>query len=343
MPLPPGDAPRRRAPTRTPARRSIGPLVLALVLPVGVGCGAAAPPSPQLVASPTELPAPAALSSPVALSPPAIAEVTPTVPAVPPPTVAVLPTGGAPVAASPPAGPERVRVANSEGQGANLREEPAPGAARIKTIREGTELDVIGPDREGDGRTWRNVRDPVDGASGWVVAELLTPLPARVTGAAPAPAGASPAPSPAADRTPSATAPTGPVRRIGDADRAYLAQLQPEVDTLGKGIAAVNGQIEAAAGRAAALEEAAWRAAADAAGTSLAAAARRIRAARPGPETGEVHERALRAAERADEAARLLSEAIEARDPRRFGPVRTALLRVVSEINAMNSALIQLQ
>ena len=305
MPLPPVGAPRHRASMLASARHSIGPLVLALTLPLGLACGGAAPSPPESTPRPTELPPPAALSSPAVLPSPAIAEVTPTVLGDPPPTPAARPPDEPPVAASPSAATdrtERVRVANSEGQGANLRAEPAPGAARIKTIREGTELDVIGPNRDGEGRTWRNVRDPADGASGWIVDELLTPLAPRVTGAAPtpAPAGASPTPSPIANRSPATTGPTGPIRQIGEADRAYLAQLQPEVDALGKAITAVNGQLEVAGGRPAALEDGSWRAATDAAGASLASTARRIRAARPGPETGEVHERALRAAERAD-------------------------------------------
>ena len=66
-------------------------------------------------------------------------------------------------------------MAETEGQGANLRVEPGTGAPRVKTIREGVELEVVGPDRTADGRVWRNVRDPADGASGWVAAEFVAP------------------------------------------------------------------------------------------------------------------------------------------------------------------------
>ena len=38
---------------------------------------------------------------------------------------------------------------------------------------EATVLEVVGTDREAEGRIWRNVRDPADGASGWIAAELL--------------------------------------------------------------------------------------------------------------------------------------------------------------------------
>ena len=90
-------------------------------------------------------------------------------PALPP---AIAPAS--PVTA-PAAGTGRVRVAETEGQGANLRVEPGTGAPRVKTLREGAELEVVGPDREADGRGWRNVRDPADGASGRVAAEFVAP------------------------------------------------------------------------------------------------------------------------------------------------------------------------
>ena len=335
-------------PIRTASSARVHGLAL-LLLATGVACaggGASATPTPE--ASPTELPGPAALSSPAALASPPAIDGTPSPVPGPPTSIAGPPDGGtaapaAGTAASPgptggavPRGTERVRVANSEGQGANLRAEPSASAARVKTAREGTELDVVGPNREVDGRTWRNVRDPADGASGWIVAELLATLPPGAAAASPAPAAASPAPAGAA-------APAGPTRQIGDADRTYLAQLQPEIDALGRGIGAINQQVEAATARPAAIEDQPWRATSEAAAGSLSDAERRIRAARPGPGTGEVHERALRAADRAEEAARLLTDAVQSRDARRVGAVRTVLLRVLSEINAMNSALVQLQ
>jgi poly-gamma-glutamate capsule biosynthesis protein CapA/YwtB (metallophosphatase superfamily) len=73
-----------------------------------------------------------------------------------------------------PAGPERVRVATGV-DGANLRAEPDPSAPRVKAVPEGADLEVLGADREAAGRTWRNVRDPADGASGWIAADLLAP------------------------------------------------------------------------------------------------------------------------------------------------------------------------
>ena len=73
--------------------------------------------------------------------------------------------------------PDRVRVAGTEGHGANLRAEPGPGAPRVKSVGEGAVLEVVGSDRHAEGRTWRNVRDPVDGASGWMAAEFVAAAP----------------------------------------------------------------------------------------------------------------------------------------------------------------------
>ncbi|MBA2446636.1 MAG: hypothetical protein H0V51_01280, partial [Chloroflexi bacterium] len=45
----------------------------------------------------------------------------------------------------------------------------------LKTLPDGAELTVVGPDQETDGRAWRNVRDAED-ATGWMAAEVLAPL-----------------------------------------------------------------------------------------------------------------------------------------------------------------------
>ena len=167
-------------------------LVAGLVCVVASGCGLlGAPPSSQPSSpepSPTLLPAPKPLSSPepgAAASPAALApgspvSAAPTVPPtrVPPPNVnPAAPSGGG--------SGERARVVNTEGQGANMRAEPSPSAALVRTIREGTELELIGAEREGGGRRWRNVRDPASGATGWIVSELLDPI-ASAPPAAPA-------------------------------------------------------------------------------------------------------------------------------------------------------------
>jgi hypothetical protein len=94
-------------------------------------------------------------------------------------------------------GPLRVRVAETAGLGANLRQEPGTQERVLKTLPEGTELTIVGPDRDVEGRTWRNVRDPTD-TIGWIVAEVLQPSEAEAevpTPAAPTP-GLTPTPAP---------------------------------------------------------------------------------------------------------------------------------------------------
>lgn len=115
-------------------------------------------------------------------SPTAIAEAPPSptaVPAVasPGPSPASLPTRQ-------PAGPPRVRVVNTDGQGANLRSEPSAASERIKVVREGAELEVVGPDRRVQGDTWRNVEDE-EGDAGWILGEFLEDI--RSTGPRPTP------------------------------------------------------------------------------------------------------------------------------------------------------------
>jgi hypothetical protein len=94
--------------------------------------------------------------------------------ALPSPASSSSPTA---VSSPEPAGPsERVHVVGAGTEGVNLRREPGPAGARLKGLFDGAELEVIGPDRGLDGRTWRNVRDPADRTGGWVAAEFLAPL-----------------------------------------------------------------------------------------------------------------------------------------------------------------------
>jgi hypothetical protein len=68
----------------------------------------------------------------------------------------------------------KMKIANTEGQGANMRQSPSTTAPVIRTLSEGTVVDVIGNETNAGGRNWRNVRDPA-GATGWVASELLAP------------------------------------------------------------------------------------------------------------------------------------------------------------------------
>jgi hypothetical protein len=85
---------------------------------------------------------------------------------------------------------ERVRVANTDGSRVNVRAEPTTGAPVLEQVTEGTELDIAGPDRDVEGRVWRNVR-LADGRTGWIVSTFLTVIPPPPT-ATPAPTSETP-------------------------------------------------------------------------------------------------------------------------------------------------------
>ena len=67
---------------------------------------------------------------------------------------------------------ERVRVSGTNGAGVNLRARAGERGTRIKTLAEGTTLELIGADELADGMTWRNVREP-SGSTGWVAAKFV--------------------------------------------------------------------------------------------------------------------------------------------------------------------------
>lgn len=68
----------------------------------------------------------------------------------------------------------RLKVANTEGQGANMRQRPSTTAPVLRTLPDGTVVEAIGGEQNAEGRNWRNVRDP-GGATGWIASELLAP------------------------------------------------------------------------------------------------------------------------------------------------------------------------
>jgi uncharacterized protein YgiM (DUF1202 family) len=88
-------------------------------------------------------------------------------------TVALSPT------ALPTPEPERVVVDGGGSQGVNLRREPGTDAPVVKSVRDGTEVVVIGADRQTDGRIWRNVQD--GDTTGWIVSTALRALPTPPT------------------------------------------------------------------------------------------------------------------------------------------------------------------
>jgi hypothetical protein len=164
-PAGPGPAP---AAGSTPAPAAATPLV-----PIAAP-GITPSPSPAVAIAPAPVTAPATAdpaAAATAVPSPAPAPPAATAAPAPAPPPATAPVAGSPTASPAPAA-ERVRVTNTEGQGANLREQPSGLANRLKTLPEGTFLEVTGPDQTADGRVWRPVRDPT-GATGWVVADFL--------------------------------------------------------------------------------------------------------------------------------------------------------------------------
>ena len=65
---------------------------------------------------------------------------------------------------------------NTGEQGANMRERPGATAPVVKTVPDGTVLQVVGADQQMDGRGWRQVRDE-GGHQGWIAAEFLEAAP----------------------------------------------------------------------------------------------------------------------------------------------------------------------
>ena len=94
----------------------------------------------------------------------------PAIQAPPEPTVAPTPIPQPAVQPTPVV--ERVRVAGTNGAGVNLRTRAGERGTRIKTVPEGTTLELVGADEQADGVTWRNVREP-GGATGWVAARFV--------------------------------------------------------------------------------------------------------------------------------------------------------------------------
>jgi len=105
----------------------------------------------------------------------------PVVAVAPATEVQLLPTPiPAPAIATPdPAPPaEKVRVTNTGGSNLNLRARAGERGQRLKSVPEGTVLEVIGADETADGIIWRNVRD-ASGASGFVAAKFVVKAPAQ--------------------------------------------------------------------------------------------------------------------------------------------------------------------
>ena len=66
---------------------------------------------------------------------------------------------------------ERVKVANTGGAGAILRADP-PKGRQVAGLRDGTVLQVLEHQQQGDGSEWLQVRTP-DGIEGWIYSRLV--------------------------------------------------------------------------------------------------------------------------------------------------------------------------
>ncbi|MFN8635534.1 MAG: SH3 domain-containing protein [Chloroflexota bacterium] len=127
-------------------------------------------------------------------------------------------------ATTPRATGEKVKVVNADGGSVNMRAEPSTGAAVVTQVAEGTVLDVVGPNKDGDGRTWRNVRT-ADNQTGWIASTFLE----TVTPAPPTPA-ASPAPAAPRAATPVPTETTTDPSATPDASPSPSPSASPAPD-----------------------------------------------------------------------------------------------------------------
>lgn len=177
---------------------------------------------------PTPTPAPV-VAVPTTAPPAAVPQSPPT--AAPKPTDLPVPTAAPETAPTPTA--ERFVITGAGAEGVNMRGEPATTAARVKVLRDGNQVEIVGEDREAGGRNWRNVKDG-DGATGWVAAEFVgTQAPLGI--AAPKPNGQSPE------------------------VQAYLDWLAPKTVQVGQALEVISSQSQLAANRPILIVDKEWR------------------------------------------------------------------------------------
>jgi hypothetical protein len=71
---------------------------------------------------------------------------------------------------------QAARIANTNGQGANVRLEPGPTAPRAGVLREGTRVLLTGNDQTVAARPWREIETEDHNLKGWVSADLVQVL-----------------------------------------------------------------------------------------------------------------------------------------------------------------------
>ncbi len=80
-----------------------------------------------------------------------------------------------PTATAAPVTPQLMIVGNTDGQGVYLRRTPSLDD-KLKAWRDGSRMEVMGKNVEGDGHKWMKVRAP-DGTEGFIPEEYLVVLP----------------------------------------------------------------------------------------------------------------------------------------------------------------------
>jgi SH3-like domain-containing protein len=115
------------------------------------------------------------LAAPAAASVGGAAVASAPVPVPAEPTAAPTPIPAPAVTPEPQPAVQRLRVSGTNGSGVNLRSKPGERSQRIKTVPEGTTLEIVGETQVADGLQWRNVREP-GGGIGWIAASFASPI-----------------------------------------------------------------------------------------------------------------------------------------------------------------------
>lgn len=113
-------------------------------------------------------------ATPTATAPPATATAAPPTATPIPPTPTVVPPTATTIP-SPTPTPAPYKIGNTGGDGANVRDAPATGSI-VEALSDGSVVQVIGPDQQVNGQTWKNIRD-AKGNVGWVLGDYLIPIP----------------------------------------------------------------------------------------------------------------------------------------------------------------------
>jgi hypothetical protein len=153
-------------------------LVGAVVALAVLNAGRALPP---VRASVSNTAVPATLVPTPAVTPRVTAANAPTATAVPaaitPPTA--VPTPAEPPTPEPTATPQLplALIANTNGQGVRVRQQPGPQAPQAGALREGTRVLLTGNDQTVAARPWREIETEDHNLKGWVQGDFVKPAP----------------------------------------------------------------------------------------------------------------------------------------------------------------------